>query len=276
MQLYSDIPHIGETLRARREEMGLSVEDVTECIHIRPEYIAAVESLDMSRLPSIGYTLGYVRGYANFLNMDTDEVVERYKEDCAVPHDLGVENKPHHAPRKEKMKLPRGLMPAMGIIGSVVLGSMWYNGNTDTANKAVAFAESVVETATATAEEALQASAATPEAVAEESQPALKENMVTVQVNAPSWVQIKDMNGRTIVSRVFVTGERYSVPKEAKLSLSVRDAGAVELYVGTESIGPIGMQGETLQDVPFPDPAPDPIMDPALDPTTYAATESQG
>jgi len=77
--------------------------------------------------------------------------------------------------------------------------------------------------------------------------------MITVKAIAPSWVQIKDAEGKSIISRVFVSGERYSVPKNSLLTISVRDAGAVELFVGQESRGALGPQGEPLRDMPFPD-----------------------
>ena len=52
--------HIGETLRARRVELGLSLSDIAQTTHLREDYIMAIERLDQESLPAIGYVLGFI------------------------------------------------------------------------------------------------------------------------------------------------------------------------------------------------------------------------
>jgi cytoskeletal protein RodZ len=228
------IVHIGTELRARREALELSPADIYEATHIRADYVEAIETLNIEALPSIGYVLGYVRTYAKFLGMNGDTAVARYKVDSEVPDNLGRRAIPHFVPKK-KIKLPRGFVPALGVIGFVVMIGVWYGGNVST----VASDPAIATVNTIDADK-------TEETV-------FDPNMITLRANAPSWVQIKDAQGKTVISRIFVTGESYSAPKGSKLSISVRDAGAVDIYVGQTNAGPMGEAGTPIRDLPFPE-----------------------
>lgn len=228
------ITHIGTDLRTRREALELSPQDVFDAIHIRADFIEAIESLNADALPSIGYVLGYVRTYAKFLGLNGDEAVARYKIDSQVPENLGMRATPHFVPKK-KIKLPRGFVPALGVIGFSIMIGVWYGGNVST----VASEPSITTVTSIDADK-------TEETV-------FDPNMITLRANAPSWVQIKDAQGKTLISRIFVTGESYSAPKGSKLSISVRDAGAVDIFVGEVNAGPMGEAGTPVKDLPFPE-----------------------
>lgn len=82
---YADAPganNIGEVLKAIREARGLSVEAIAESTRVRTGYLAAIESFDISALPSRPFAIGYVRAYAQALNLDADAVVARYKAEA--------------------------------------------------------------------------------------------------------------------------------------------------------------------------------------------------
>ena len=224
--------HIGESLRARRRVLDLSIEDVTEGTHIRPEFLRAIETLDIDRLPSVGYVLGYVRSYANFIGMDGAEAVARYKTDSAVPQNLGMRDRPHFVPKK-RIRLPRGIIPALGVIGFAVMLAVWYGGN----NQTIA-SEPVIAPVTTLSGEVSETQAADPD-------------MITLTATAPSWMQVKNRSGKTLVSRIFVTGERYTAPRGAGYTVSVRDAGAVSFRVGARDYGSLGPMGEPLRDMPL-------------------------
>lgn len=227
-----DALHIGAELRARRRALDLSIEDVNEGTHIRPDFLHAIEALDVERLPSVGYVLGYIRTYANFLGQDGADAVARYKIDSAVPRNLGMRDRPHFVPER-RMRLPRGIIPALGVIGFAVMLGVWYGGNTETVAS-----EPTLPTVNALSGEISETQAADPD-------------MITLTATAPSWMQVKNRSGKTLVSRIFVTGERYTAPKGAGYTVSVRDAGAVSFRIGAREYGSLGPTGEPLRDMPL-------------------------
>ena len=76
----SSIGSIGQVFKTARERLGFSVEDVTQKTYIKKHYIQALEEDRFEMLPAYVYTIGYIRTYANLLNLDHMQLVSRYQE----------------------------------------------------------------------------------------------------------------------------------------------------------------------------------------------------
>ncbi|MGB3457177.1 MAG: DUF4115 domain-containing protein, partial [Litorimonas sp.] len=68
--------------------------------------------------------------------------------------------------------------------------------------------------------------------------------VLSLRVTAPSWIGIRDARDRRIVNRVFVTGESWQMELGDPFTAEVRDAGAVEVWIGETMLGPLGPEGE--------------------------------
>jgi cytoskeleton protein RodZ len=66
---------IGNLLKTRREELGLSIEDVVQETKIRSKYLLAIETGDFHVIPGEVYLRGFIRSYAKYLNMDAGELL---------------------------------------------------------------------------------------------------------------------------------------------------------------------------------------------------------
>lgn len=75
---------IGADLHHLREQAGLSIEDVATSTRIQADYIAALEDGRQQDLPGAAYAIGFLRTYADYLGLDADEAVERFKDEEAV------------------------------------------------------------------------------------------------------------------------------------------------------------------------------------------------
>jgi cytoskeletal protein RodZ len=70
---------IGAKLQGTRETKGYSIEQVARETHIAKRFIEAMEAEDFEEFPGEPYLLGFLRTYANFLDLDGDELVTLYK-----------------------------------------------------------------------------------------------------------------------------------------------------------------------------------------------------
>ena len=227
----TDIRHIGIELREARQALGLSHADVAAMTRVKAQYLEAIETLSSEQLPSIGYVLGYVRTYAKAVGLDGPSAVARYKMDSQVPENLGMRDRPHFVPRR-KIRLPKGFFSAMTVVAIAGMLTVWYGTQTETQ-------------AAVTNGPDLTADAA-------EIAPAIIDpNMLTVKALAPSWVQIKDESGRVIISRIFVTGETWQTQRGSGASISARDGGAIQIFIGEGDAGLLGAQGVAITDVPL-------------------------
>src|SRR5438270_13584396 len=86
---------VGEALRAMREHRGLTLESLAETTRVRASYLAPIEALQLDKLPSRPFVVGYIRAYAQALGVNADEAVQRFKAeepvlDEALPEPVGV------------------------------------------------------------------------------------------------------------------------------------------------------------------------------------------
>lgn len=75
-----DLFGIGTTLREARERRGLALSDVERETCIRAANLAAIEEDRFDDLPGDVYAAGFVRSYANLLELDGDRYAERFWE----------------------------------------------------------------------------------------------------------------------------------------------------------------------------------------------------
>jgi cytoskeleton protein RodZ len=76
---------IGKTLRQAREQRGLRLEDVARVTKISTRYLRAIENERFEALPAPFYARSCLREYADFLGLDSDRLVESYRERVHEP-----------------------------------------------------------------------------------------------------------------------------------------------------------------------------------------------
>ncbi len=70
-------------LRRAREEAGYDVPDIAQLLRIQRPYLEAIEDGRYGDLPGTVYAIGFVRTYSDFLNLDTNDIVRRFKEEAS-------------------------------------------------------------------------------------------------------------------------------------------------------------------------------------------------
>ena len=75
---------IGNTLREARRRRGLEIGDCEAGTKIRPKYLRALEEEQFDLLPSPAYVRGFLRSYAEFLDLDGQLVIDEYESRFAV------------------------------------------------------------------------------------------------------------------------------------------------------------------------------------------------
>lgn len=71
---------IGQKLKEKREENGVSIEEASEDLKMRPSQIASIEEGNTDSFKDM-YTLKYfVRDYAKYLGLETDKIMDEFNE----------------------------------------------------------------------------------------------------------------------------------------------------------------------------------------------------
>lgn len=114
---------VGETLRAERERRGWSVADVAKHLKIRRVQLEAIETSNYNELPRGAYAAGFVRSYAELLDLDAAALSRRFKEEASgidVPAELSFPT-----PINES-RLPGRVLVALSLLLAVGAYGTWY------------------------------------------------------------------------------------------------------------------------------------------------------
>ncbi len=79
----------GEVLQRRREELGLTVEDVYRKLRVPCECVEAFESGRLDRLPVDTYAVGFLNTYCEFLQIDPEPWLDALRAKAIAPEKFG-------------------------------------------------------------------------------------------------------------------------------------------------------------------------------------------
>lgn len=218
---YTDLP-VGEILRRARLQYEMEIPLVSSRLNIRPEHIAAIEAGDITRLPGRVYAIGFVRAYANFLQLDSDKVVYLFKSQC-IGH-TGTRDLNFPIPVTES-RHPAWWMVAASIGTLAVIGALFFflgGSQKPEAEPAMPDKVSDVKVDLPVSD--------VPESVAEKTGD-IPAGKLAITASEPSWVEIRAGDGSkdVLISRVLKKGESFTAPDMPNLVLSTGNAEAVKV-----------------------------------------------
>lgn len=118
---------VADTLIRARQQIGQDLRSIAEVLCIRYSYLDAIERGQYENLPGATYAVGFVRSYAEYLGLDGEQVVERFKTEV---EGLDSQTKLHFPTPAPEGKMPGGavfLVAALLFAGAY--GAWFYLSN---------------------------------------------------------------------------------------------------------------------------------------------------
>jgi cytoskeleton protein RodZ len=303
---------VGQTLKAAREKTGKSIAEVATQLRIRQPFLAALEGSRHKDLPGGTYAVGFLRTYAEFLGLDGEEMVRRFRSEAAG--DLNSRSELIFPSPVSEGRIPGGAVLFLGIVlAGIGYGSWhWLSARDSSVAELVPalpdrLSSVLNRQATLTGEaakpaEALPkitepaAAAAPPAAIKEEMVPPAEDDdkhpepakaapgkpepvkaepvkaepvkaeprpeaakaigqehtdsRITLTAAADDcWVQVREIDGQLLLSRLLRKGESYMVPNRPGLTLMVGNAGALDITVDGKKSQSLGTSGQVRRDI---------------------------
>ncbi len=111
----------GEQLRNAREAKDLDLDRVSREISIEKKYLEGLEEEDNGVFPGEAYLIGFLRNYADYLEIDAEYLLKLYHnkqlQESPIPEGLLVKPKP-------KLFVPAIVIPVVLIVGIITLVSI--------------------------------------------------------------------------------------------------------------------------------------------------------
>lgn len=339
---------VGVTLRTARAKTGKSLAEVATRLRIRQPYLLALEEGRHKDLPGGTYAVGFLRTYGEFLGLDGEEMVRRFRAETSG--DLDSRSELVFPSPVSEGRIPGGAVLFIGLLLAGLAYGGWYllSANDDSVaemvpslperlssvlnHQASVTAAPPAETAKAKTpepsetpkpatsndtakappseagskeaevvppaedEEPKAEVAAKPEVVAkpepepkpvenakikpqaETAKPAVEapkpaetikdvpdaakpatttataaatsESRVLLSAAADDcWIQVREMDGQLLMSRLLRKGDSYAVPNRPGLTLMVGNAGALDISVDGKKGPSLGSPGQVRRDI---------------------------
>lgn len=71
---------IGETLKEAREQMGVSVEEASQDLKIRPSQLQEIENGDFKSFKDVFYLKNFIKEYSKYLGLDSVAIIDEFNE----------------------------------------------------------------------------------------------------------------------------------------------------------------------------------------------------
>ncbi len=262
--------HVGAALAAARESLDLDIDDIALVTRVRAPHLAAIEAFELDRLPARPFAVGYVRAYAQALGLDADMVVARFRAEAPRP------NTSLRAPVGGDY-MTRGRFGALALVVlALVAGVIGWNLLVHAKNHAHQAARTLSAprppaaprlgppmTASlgaplpappeATTPSAYRTPGLAPPTPAAEAMPvgspfkaqgmtwgaAPRNSRLVLQARGPTTLVVRAGGGGVVFARQLHAGDAWGATSNEGLTVEAGNPGAVEVFVGGLSQGPM-------------------------------------
>jgi transcriptional regulator with XRE-family HTH domain len=221
----------GAKLAQAREIKGLSLDEIAAKIHVRRDYLEALEAMNVKLLPGKAYALAYLKSYAKLLGLDSEALIRQFQLESALSREDAQPQlrNPESKPGRERPWL------AALVIALVVTGFLgWRAWETRTSDPRLQTADASAPATPATTAQSDAANAPAPEAPSA---------VIEVKALQQAWLEVRGPDGTIFLSRTLKPGDRYRPEVGAGWTLHARDGGAFEVSLDGAPIGLLGEAG---------------------------------
>ena len=282
-----ELSTVGKLCLDARLNKGLTQEQAAALLKVRVKIIKDFEDGEYIELPGLAYKVGFVRSYARLLDLDGDLLVKEFKESLELTS--FKEEYKFLTPELNKNNfLPIGVVVSVFI--AILSYTGWYYSDRSNKTENVSEKE-VVDISSKKAEiennsyviiednfsdnlpssksnndekkfkelnpkitsndnkvENISSKNTELSATANERDPSTE---MVLKATGNSWVEIEDMEGNILMTRLMRPGETYVVPNINGLKFNTGNAGALSLSQGDVIVSKLGEIGEIITAQPL-------------------------
>jgi len=250
---------IGSALRDARVRRDISLQQAEDDTKIRVKYIQAMENEDFDVLPAGTYVKGFLRTYADYLNLEAQLLIDEYNERFGTGEHREHVIQPTRSPKAEAVPKARRKHQTnyilVAILAAVIIAVLAYLGwGNPTSQKPTLVTTtetqaSTQETPTATvAADVVTPTATTPT----QTQPAVLQSISMIATSSDNWIEIHMTSadgdviwGGTLAAGESKTLEQKDMESQTRLWLKVGSPDGLNVSINgqpqklTEEIGEV-------------------------------------
>lgn len=252
---------VGDILRRARLKKKLTIQDVENSIRVSAQHLTAIEENRLELLPGRIYALGFIKGYAELVELDSTKLLALLKRQAGEK--IAPKNvTPATSPVLEDFTLPTGKMFFIIFILFIVvfIFKSHYDGSNYLMSEQIPkVPKDLIAQTTLLSKPEKTVPKVEPVATPNNSNGTSLEvlagpppimNQVVLKAIDNVWLEIKDSQRVTVFSRVLAVGEEYWIPVGQKdLTMTLGNAGGLQISVDGQALPLLGKTGQVIRKV---------------------------
>ncbi len=217
---------VGSILKKKREELGQDLLEISRTLKISYTYLKAIEDETFEKLPEEVYVKGYIREYAEILNIDPEVVIKAYNQQVSPPQAENKEALEKDALKRKRSKIKLLLIPLLLLLLVITVTFILFPSSPG--KKEISISPPPIETE----KENILKTEDTP-------------HILKVFAIDTTWLLIA-VDNTTPKDMILKPGESIKLQAKTGFSLKIGNAGGVKLIFDGKEIGKIGGKGQVV------------------------------
>ena len=247
---------VGQILSIGRNSKNLSISDISIELKISKSIIIDLENDNIKNNPDIIFNIGHLRSYSNFLELDTDTIIKKFKDEVSFNI---KEEKKNITPIVENNFFKIEKFFAASII--LIIFTSFYFLFIDQNDNEINFAlvpdipeslEPIVEKANTFDNLSQSSDIKKSDLINNSSAIASIEfdedvtTVATLKMLNPTWLQLRDEENNIVLSKLMDKDEEFSYELKLNYNITAGNAGNILVLIDDEVRGKIGKYGDIL------------------------------
>ena len=248
---------VGQILSSERNCKNLSINDIAAELKISTSIINDLENDNIKNNPDIIFNVGHLRSYSNFLELDTDKIIKKFKNDLSF--NIKKEKK-NITPIVENnfFKIERFFAASLILIIFSSFYFLFIYEDNNQINYALVpdipeSLEPIIEKANTFNNDLSQDNNSNISDLINNSSVIasieIDENISTVatlKILNPTWLQLRDENNNIVLSKLMDKDEEFSYELNLNYNITTGNAGNILVLIDGNVRGKIGKYGDIL------------------------------
>lgn len=233
---------IGQDLKRERELRGISLKEIAESTKINIRFLRALEDDQFDALPGKFFTRGIIRGYAKYLGLEEESVLNKY-HDALQFLDQGEKEEEKICSQTLPMNIQNVIkIAAFGAAVIAVLVALFFIFRGKEAPPPIQLP---------TTESTTQRDAVLPPPdtePAEEIEEEIQELNLNISFHNDTWIQVY-ADGEQIYEGIKLPGGKLQVVAREELVIDVGNAGGLTYTLNNQRGKPFGQSGAVKKNI---------------------------
>ena len=248
---------VGQILSNRRKAKNLSVVDIAIELKISKSVINDLENDKIKNNSNIIFNIGHLRSYLNFLELDTDTIIKKFKDQVLFNSN---EEKKNITPIVENnfFKIEKFFAASIILIIFTSFYFLFIDENDNDINFALVpdipeSLEPIVEKANTFNNKLSKSSEVNnshllnnSSAIASTEFDEDVTTVATLKMLNPTWLQLRDESNNIVLSKLMDKDEQFSYELNLNYNITAGNAGNILVLIDGEVRGKIGKFGDIL------------------------------